>query len=267
MTSKIRLNDVGTILEYTVIDETNTPQNIASATIKQIIFVKPDSSTLTKDMSFSTDGSDGILRYVIEEGVINVQGVWKYQVYFLSPSGHWTSEHYSFIVENSGKNNLVYLLPYLRLRIGDTNPSAYRYLDDWLVVALNLGFKKSERYFNHKYLIDEQNNISRNPNSPKFIFPEPPILESADEYLLVLFAAIIVLEQSLENSAWDAASWKDAEISYSNLESFRSKNENLNRLITELNELVISPNRRLAQALKSSLPGYTKNEFEHPLKY
>jgi hypothetical protein len=158
--------------------------------------------------------------------------------------------------------NVDYLIDYLRLRVGDTNPTAYRYTDEWLRTALVLSMKNLQRYQNNKYLIDADSNIYRNPHIA-FLTPETDgIIEERDEPVIVLMAAIIVLEGSLENSAWDAVSWKDAEISYSNLEQFRSRDASLRRLIDELNDLILPPRKRLAKIKKQSLPGYKGNPFE-----
>ncbi len=157
--------------------------------------------------------------------------------------------------------NLDYLIDGLRLKIGDTEPTTYRYTDDWLRTTLVLAVKNLQRYWRFKYLIDVDNNAYRNP---LYVFdvPEPPIIQNSDEYLITLMAAIIILEGSLENSAWDAVSWKDNEISFSNLERFRTKNSMLDRMVQELNSLILPPTKRLARPSKQSLPGYLNNEYE-----
>ncbi len=165
------------------------------------------------------------------------------------------------------RSNIEYLLPFLRLKIGDITPASYRYADEWLIKSLILAMKTLQRYWNFKYLISEDNIISRNPNSNQFIFPEPPIIETGDEYLIVLMSAIITLEGSLENSAWDLSSWSDAEIRYTNLDSGKTRESNLQRMIDELNNIILPPTKRLARTKKSSLPGYKNNPWEHKTEY
>lgn len=80
-------------------------------------------------------------------------------------------------------------------------------------------------------------------------------------------AAIVVLEGSLENSAWNVSIWRDAEISYSSVESGKLRSETLKRLWAELDNLIKSPMKRLAQGKKSSLPGYIDNEYERKTKF
>ena len=166
---------------------------------------------------------------------------------------------------NSSVVSLGSLLPYLRMRIGDIDSEKYKYLDEWLLTALRLAMMNLQRYNNFKYLVDENGLVSRNPEYMGFTLPEEEygVIEPSDKNIIILMAAIFVLEGSLENSAWNAASWKDYEISYSNLEQFRNRNETLKRLIDELNDLIKPPVKRLAQPKKRSLPGYKNNQYEY----
>ena len=158
--------------------------------------------------------------------------------------------------------SLSYLLPYLRLTLGDTTEASYRYTDVWLQVALDYSVTALSPWWNNRYLTDATSKeVSRNPYNT-FSLASPPILEAGDERPIVLMAAIITLEGSLENSAWNIGSWKDAEISFSNIESGRIRNDRLKRLWEELLATLTPPGKRLARALKSSLPGYKGNTYE-----
>ena len=157
---------------------------------------------------------------------------------------------------------LIYLIPYLRLQLGDINPASYRYDDTWLEISLQLSVKSLGRWWNFKYLLDTNNEIYRNPNTV-FLFPEPPIIEVYDERAIILMASIIIKEGSLENNSWNVSSWKDAEISYSNLEGNRAKLESLKKDWDELLEILTPPTKRLAYPTKSSLPGYRNNQYEY----
>lgn len=156
------------------------------------------------------------------------------------------------------------LIPYLRIRLGDTDPTSYRFVDLWLYQSLILASKALVHYTGYKYLIDSNNALYRNPGQlQKFSIDEPPVLEPGDENILVLMAAILILEGSLENSAWqNIGSWKDAEISFSNIESGRIRNDILKNLWDELNQLITPPTKRLSKSLKKSLPGYLGNFHE-----
>lgn len=159
--------------------------------------------------------------------------------------------------------DISYLLPELRIQIGDTTPETYRYLDDWLNTSLLVSVKSLGRWWNYKYLVESTTNeIYRNPNVP-FMFAEPPVIEPQDERPIVVLAAYMVLSGSLENSAWDFVSWKDAEISYSNLESSRARTANLTRLWDELTSLLPEPTKKLSFSKKAHMPGYVKNIIEY----
>jgi hypothetical protein len=160
--------------------------------------------------------------------------------------------------------NPAYLIPYIRLMIGDTNPDSFRYLNEWLEVALQSAIKSS--WFNNKYTIDGSGLVSRNL-STWFPIEEPPVLLQADERPIVLLAAVTILEGSLENSAWNLATWRDNEISFSNLEGGRVRDANLQRLWNELLSLVQQPTKKLVGTLKGSLPGYLNNDYEKDTKY
>jgi len=161
------------------------------------------------------------------------------------------------------KVNIDYLIPYVRMKIGDMNGE--RYEDDWIRTALILAIKESQRYLNNKYLIDSDNSVYRNP----IYYAEDPydIIDARDEPIIVLLAAIIILEGSLENSAWNAMSWRDNEISFSNLEQFRTRSEILRTLIDELHSLVLPPVKRLGKVSKVSMPGYFGNPLENKTNY
>lgn len=159
-----------------------------------------------------------------------------------------------------------FLIPAVRLRIGDMDATAYRYEDSWIITALVLSVKTLQKYWNYKYLVNTTNEVYRNEHIT-FLFSEPPVIQNSDEGIIVLMAAIIMLEGSLENSAWNAVSWRDAEIAFSNLEQFRSRDTLLGRLLKELSETITSPIKRLIWPSKGSLPGYKKNRWETTDKY
>lgn len=56
--------------------EDGSPFDISSFTTKEMIFYKPDGTQLVKGASFVTDGTDGMLQYNVESGVIDASGRW-----------------------------------------------------------------------------------------------------------------------------------------------------------------------------------------------
>ena len=158
--------------------------------------------------------------------------------------------------------NYDYLIEDLRIHLGDLDATAYRYLDSWLRSSLCMAIKGLQRWWNFKYLLDDTTfDVSRNPNIT-FLFPSPPIIEHEDERPIILYASILIKGGSLENNSWNVGSWRDAEISYSNIEGNRAKVFGLERDMKELNSLLTSPDKRLAYPLKRSLPGYIDNSYE-----
>jgi len=157
--------------------------------------------------------------------------------------------------------SIDYLIPYVRVEIGDTTPASYRYLDEWIVAALTLSVKKAQRYWRSKYLITDKGYVTRSTLISFDTVESVGVIEDRDEPILVLLAAIAILEGGLENHAWDVASWKDAEISYSNIAGGQIRNDNLKRLKVQLDDMIKAPTKRLAWTQGSPLPGFM-NEFE-----
>ena len=83
--NEIHKNDIGTVFKVTIKDSAAVV-NVSTATTKQIILKKPSGTKLTKDASFFTDGSDGIITYTTVRGNVEVARLycfdwWKYVLY------------------------------------------------------------------------------------------------------------------------------------------------------------------------------------------
>lgn len=162
--------------------------------------------------------------------------------------------------------NLDYLISSLRLHISDTT-EPYTYTDEELRTRLVNAVKTLMYRWNYKYIIDENNNATRNPNVV-FLFPEPPTIQYADEIPIVLQASIDIKSAVLFNTAnTTGASWKDDEISFSNNEGLRALSESLQRDKDILEGILPTARERLAQPKKQSLPGFTPetNPYEGSL--
>lgn len=79
MTCEIHTNDIGTAIRLNIVDCNDSALDVSDATAKYIKFKKPSGSVVTKAATFYTDGSDGIIQYVVESGVIDENGSWKVQ--------------------------------------------------------------------------------------------------------------------------------------------------------------------------------------------
>ena len=71
---------IGTKLRWTVLDEEEI-LDVSNASIMQLKLLKPDGSSVTKPLTHITDGTDGRVEYVVESGVLNIAGTYKWQLY------------------------------------------------------------------------------------------------------------------------------------------------------------------------------------------
>jgi hypothetical protein len=155
---------------------------------------------------------------------------------------------------------LDYLREPLRMHLGDSDSS--RYTDTWLDTALISSVEALQKWWDYKYLLDTNDNAYRNPNH-RYLFSEPPVIQDGDNRPIVLMASIIIKSGDLENMAWNLGSWRDAEISYSNIQSGRTKNNSLERDWRELTDILKPPQKRLSGAKKGHLPGYKDSPSEY----
>lgn len=80
--NEIHVNDVGLVFESTVLDENSHPIDLSGAQVIQFTFEKPDKTQLVVPGTLSTDGKDGVVRYVTALGDLNLAGTYRYQLYF-----------------------------------------------------------------------------------------------------------------------------------------------------------------------------------------
>lgn len=159
--------------------------------------------------------------------------------------------------------NPEYLITDLRLRLGDTNPATYRYTDEWLKIALLASIRALGAWWKNKYLVDSDTQLVSRNSSITFEFSEPPVIEQDDEFPIIIMATIIIMEGSLENASWNLVSWRDNEISFTNLEQGRIKTSSLSRLWDLLLSELTPPTKKLAGTSKQSLQGYKLNINEN----
>jgi hypothetical protein len=84
--ANFHIGDIGTILEITLLNG-NTPANLSEATILQLRLLKPRSTDyIVRKAVFVTDGTDGKLRYIWQEGDLDITGRWLLSIYIESPT-------------------------------------------------------------------------------------------------------------------------------------------------------------------------------------
>lgn len=94
---EIHVGDVGTQLVVTIKDGTNDV-DISSATAKYLTLKKPDGTSLQKDTTFVTDGTDGQMQYTTVSGDLSVCGTWKMQGKVEITTGDFNTDIISFKV-------------------------------------------------------------------------------------------------------------------------------------------------------------------------
>ena len=98
--NEIHYADIGTAFEITLQDD-STVVNISAATTKQIIFQKPDGTTVTETADFVTDGTDGKIQYVIASGDLDTVGTWSIQAKIIISTNTWYSDIQTFEVHGN----------------------------------------------------------------------------------------------------------------------------------------------------------------------
>lgn len=100
MASEIHVGDVGTSFRPTIYDG-STVVDLTDALTLQMIFRKPDNTTITKTATYPTGGtgSDGVIEYVSVDGDLDIAGLWKLQCYLvLCDNTKWHTDLYDFKV-------------------------------------------------------------------------------------------------------------------------------------------------------------------------
>ena len=152
----------------------------------------------------------------------------------------------------SVSTSLDYLIPDLRMHLGDIDPTAYKYASDYLRHALVMACKTLMKKWRNRYVINASYVVGRNSTVVYELDP-PPVIQYSDERAFTLQAAIIVKSAELQDSAWDISSWRDDEVSYSNIAGGAILRKSL---LDDIDELELWLRRRLFSASRQSLPGF-----------
>jgi hypothetical protein len=174
---------------------------------------------------------------------------------------------------------LDYLLGALRMHLGDVT-SPYQFSDGFLRKSLVDAFKSLDKRWQRRYDIVPSGTLESGisvvsgidynyygiARTMDYVFTdvEPPVIQVEDERPIVLMAAIVIKRGLLQKNALDFGSWRDDEISFSNIEGGKALQESLKLDVSELESILPSRARKLARASKQSLPGflYPPNIYE-----
>ncbi len=144
-------------------------------------------------------------------------------------------------------SNLDYLLPVLRLQVGD--PDSKTFSDSLLLTALVNGVKMIASRWNSKYLIDANNDVYRN-TTVTFAFASPPIVEQQDEIAIVLSASILTRRSFLLSSSEAFSNWSTPDLTYSNTQQARTV---YNLLKSDEESLNLFFKGKLARTIKQTI--------------
>ncbi len=97
-TAQVHVGDIGTLFTVTLKDHEDLVVDISSATTKLLVFEKPNGDNLEKTALFTTDGTDGKLKYTTVSGDIDTAGSWRIQAKVVIPSGTFFSSVSTFEV-------------------------------------------------------------------------------------------------------------------------------------------------------------------------
>ena len=96
--NEIHEGDVGTSLEATIYVAPKQILDLSTASVKNILFRKPDGTVHIKTADFVTDGTDGKLRYVTIASDFDQTGDWSWQARLEFTTGTWSSNVKRFFV-------------------------------------------------------------------------------------------------------------------------------------------------------------------------
>lgn len=93
-------SDYGQIAKITFIDvDTDAAADISSySSTISMIFTSPSGTSTTKTATFDSDGTDGVIKYTIEQSFLTTAGNWKVRGRVASGSAVLTTEQHTFRV-------------------------------------------------------------------------------------------------------------------------------------------------------------------------
>ena len=170
-------------------------------------------------------------------------------------------------IEITATSGADYLIPTLRMHLWDINEPP-TYSSGFLRMGLLSGIKLLMPRWNARYIpsyITTTDNWDINRStSDVFVQASPPTIMYGDERPIILAAAIAIKSGYVFSSSAGTISWKDDEVSYSNITGGKLVEGDLARDMDELNKLVPERRQRLGRAQRQSLYGYKRplNEIE-----
>lgn len=152
-------------------------------------------------------------------------------------------------------SNIEDLILPLRVQIGDTD-GVPTFSDEKLHIILLESVASLMNRWGDKYYITNDGVVRRNPNVD-FKWSSPPEIQHKDRRPIVLQASILMKSGLKFSESGSVASWRDEEISYSNIESARQRSSTLDDDLKELESIL--PSKKLARPVYGRLVGWKEN--------
>ena len=152
-------------------------------------------------------------------------------------------------------SNIEDLILPLRVQIGDTD-GIPTFSDEKLHIILLESVASLMNRWGDKYYITNDGVVRRNSNVD-FEWSSPPEIQHKDRRPIVLQASILIKSGAKFSESGSVASWRDEEISYSNIESARQRSSTLEDDQRELESIL--PSRKLARPKYGRLFGWKEN--------
>jgi hypothetical protein len=90
MADEVHVGDIGTTIELTLLDGAAAVDVSSATATKNILLTDPLGALHTKGASFTTDGTDGKVKWVTTAvGDFDLAGTWKVQAYVENTSPVW----------------------------------------------------------------------------------------------------------------------------------------------------------------------------------
>jgi carbohydrate-selective porin OprB len=93
----IHVGDYGSVGKLTITED-GTAVDVSGYTTLQFIFTAPSGIQATKTAAFDTDGTNGVLKYTIEDGLFSTAGVWRVRARVAATGVSLSSEEVIFLV-------------------------------------------------------------------------------------------------------------------------------------------------------------------------
>ncbi len=96
----IRARDAGTVLRFSITDETGAAVDLSGATTTEVVIVGPNlRDAKAVQAQCVTDGADGEIQFTTTPDTFPAEGVWRMQVHIVTAAGEWRSTVQRLTVE------------------------------------------------------------------------------------------------------------------------------------------------------------------------